>query len=191
MPSPGATTAAVAVTTGAVVAAASGFPEWAVPPMAYEILATLVLGVIATWTREIVRHYDEDSAHTTSVGKCLIMIIPGTFAGFLGGEIAQLAGYQPTDIRDPSWLFVLTIGYIGPPAMNMLCQLVLGIMQKGIERFGLDFEKQQARKAEEYEANEKREFKQANEADEMDHRRFMEEQNMLLQELKNDPNPPL
>jgi hypothetical protein len=119
-------------------------PLWAVPPDNLEILAWITLGIIATWAREIIRHYDEDSAHETGFWKCMVMIIPGMFAGFLGGCIAEMSGYASTDPLDPSWLFILTIGYIGPPAMNMLTQTVLGIMQKGLERFGLDYEKQQA-----------------------------------------------
>lgn len=131
-------------------------PAWAVPPMSLEILATMAIGIVATWTREIVRHYDEDSAHETDFWKCMVMIIPGIFAGILGGEIAAMAGYSPTDFTDPSWLFVATIGYIGPPAMNLLTQTILGIMQKQLEKWGIDYEKQSARKLKEVEEDEKR-----------------------------------
>lgn len=158
------------------------YPAWAIPPMVFEISATLVLGVIATWTREIVRHFDEDSPHETSFSKCLVMVIPGVFSGFLGGEMAQMAGYNPSDFRDPSWLFVLTIGYIGPPAMNMLCQFVLGVMQKVLERWGLDFEKQQSDNMKRLEKEDlrrqeqiEREYKQAREIDEANHVAQMKE----------------
>lgn len=189
---PGSIAAIATTATAAVTATLVGpYPDWSVPPLFYEILATLFLGIIATWTREIVRHYDENSMHETSLGKCIIMIIPGMFAGFLGGEIAGMAGYDPSDMRDPSWMFVLTIGYIGPPAMNMLTQMVLGIMQKGLERWGLDFERQQTNNMKRSDDNVNREHEQAVEKDKLEHEAFMEQQNKLLAELKNDPNPVL
>jgi len=173
---PGGVAAVATTATAAVTAVVIGpYPDWVLPPLVYEIMATLALGIIATWTREIVRHYDEDSVHETSFGKCMIMIIPGMFAGFLGGEIAGMAGYDPSDMRDPSWMFVLTIGYIGPPAMNMLTQMVLGIMQKGLERWGLDFEKQQADNMKRMDENKDREHAQAVEKDVAQHKSEMRE----------------
>jgi len=182
---PGAVAAVATTATAAVTAVIVGpYPDWVVPPLVYEILATLFLGIIATWTREIVRYYDENSAHETSFGKCVVMIIPGMFAGFLGGEIAGMAGYNPADIRDPSWFFVLVIGYIGPPAMNMIAQLGLGLMQKGLERWGLDFEKQQADNMKRIDENVQREHEQKVERDIAQHKAEMRE---LLASL-NEPS---
>lgn len=104
------------------------------------------------------------------------------FAGFLGGEIAGLAGYDPTDLRDPSWFFVLVIGYIGPPAMNMIAQLGLGLMQKGLERWGLDFEKQQADNMKMLDEKKERAYNQEKEKDEARHAAEMREMRDSLNE---------
>lgn len=149
------------MSTSTIVTTAAGatlafYPEWAVPPMIFEILMTVALGVLGIWAREIYKHYDSESPMETSFTRLSAMVIPGAFSGILGGEIAQLAGYNPSDMQDPSWLFVLIIGFGGMQVVDPIVQAVSGILMKTLERWGIDFEKQQARKMAQVEDDDRR-----------------------------------
>ena len=135
-------------TTTAIISLAgttlSYYPSWAVPPEIFDIGATVFLGILAVWAREIYAHYNPDSPIETSPKRFFLMAIPGAVSGFMGGEIAGLTNYEGA-----TWLFALAIGYGGAPILDSITQAVAGIIQKTIERFGLDYEKQQARREEE------------------------------------------
>ena len=102
-----------------------GLPEWGIPPQSWDIIATMVLGVIAVWAKETWNHYDDKNPRITNLLKMARMIIPGIFAGFLGGELAGVTGNE-----EYTWLFALVIGYSGTPAMDMITEAVLGLMKK-------------------------------------------------------------
>jgi carbon starvation protein CstA len=128
----------------------SWYPLWMLGPEKFDIMATLVLGVLAVWAREVYKHYDPDSPVETSYKRFFLMIFPGALSGFMGGEIAGL-----TNNNEATWLYALVIGYGGAPVLNMLVETVVGIMQKALTAMGADFEKQQARREEEKEKDEK------------------------------------
>lgn len=143
-----ATTSQILNTIGVT---ASHYPSWLVPPEIFDIIATIVLGILAVWAREVYKHYDPDSPVETNWKRFTIMIFPGAMSGFMGGEIAGLTGNN-----EATWLYALVIGYGGAPVLNMLTETVVGIMQKALTAMGADFEKQQARRAEEKAKDEER-----------------------------------
>lgn len=124
--------------------AQSIYPSWAVPPEIFDVIATVVLGILAVWAREVYKHYDPESPVETTWIRFFLMAIPGAMSGFIGGEIAVL-----TNNENATWLYALVIGYGGAPVLNMIVETVVGIMQKVLTAMGADFEKQQARKEEE------------------------------------------
>lgn len=130
---------------------AAYYPAWAVPPQVFDILATVVLGILAVWAREIYAHYNPDSPVETNWKRFSLMIFPGAVSGFIGGEIATLSNWE-----EATWLFALVIGYGGAPVLDSITQAMAGIIMKGIEKMGMDYEKQQARRAEEKEKDETR-----------------------------------
>lgn len=113
-----------------------GIPDWSVPPQSWDIIATMVLGVLAVWAKETWTHYSNKSTNSTDFTKMVRMIIPGIFAGLLGGEIATATGHEAT-----TWLFALIIGFSGTPAIEMITNAVLAILEKLLKNLGAEFEK--------------------------------------------------
>jgi uncharacterized membrane protein YfcA len=129
------------------------YPSWLIPPEIFDVAATVVLGILAVWAREIYAHYNPDSPIETNWKRFILMIIPGAVSGFIGGEVAGLTNYE-----EATWLFALVIGYGGAPVLDSVTQAVSGTILKGLERFGMDYEKQQARREEAKAEDEKRQI---------------------------------
>lgn len=99
-------------------------PIWSVPPQSFDILATLLIGVLAVWAREL--HENKDGITKL---ESLKWTIQGLFFGLMGGELspmivnlttaaaARLAGVS-APVIDPdsyTWFFAGMVGFLGAP----------------------------------------------------------------------------
>lgn len=97
-----------------------------------DLVATLIIGTIVTIAREIFYHYDAGTFKTSPL-QVLFMIPVGWAGAIMGSEIANLSGGNQY-----SWLFTTAIAWVGGDALSKFSDMVIGLMEKGINAMGID-----------------------------------------------------
>ena len=95
-------------------------PDWLQAPMIFDIFATMVIGVLTVYAREIRKDKD-----TVSKKEATTWILEGMVFGLAGGELASLL------INDNwSWLLSIAIAWVGANAMDKLMNMIISKVAK-------------------------------------------------------------
>ena len=99
---------------------AGTIPEWLQAPMAFDIFATIIIGILTVYAREL-----RKDTGGVSTKEATTWILEGATFGLAGGELASLL------INDNwSWLLSIAIAWVGANAMDKLMNMIISKVAK-------------------------------------------------------------
>lgn len=87
-------------------------PTYLIAPEAYDILSTILIGIIVVYAREL--RADKDGVTFMDI---VTWTLEGITFGLFGGEIASFTGGESY-----TWVYTIVFAWLGAPAMDKLTQ---------------------------------------------------------------------